>query len=103
MRSFFAANAQRSAVRVRFAPTWIMSLTARQTRRKLLVWAQECVARSRIFHEEAADSWDFGFMDDELRFAMFMVRRKLHASRTRRLCAPVGAALRPCLFCELVA
>jgi hypothetical protein len=39
------------------------------------VWAQECVARSRVFHGEAADSWDFGSMEESDRFADFMVRR----------------------------
>ena len=44
--------------------------------RKLLVWAQECVARSRVFHDEVADRWDFGGLEDFDRFTEFMVRRK---------------------------
>jgi hypothetical protein len=34
------------------------------------------VARSRVFHNEAANSWGFGSLEEFDRFAEFMVRRK---------------------------
>ena len=40
------------------------------------MWAQECVARSRVFDDEVADRWDFGGLEDFDRFTEFMVRRK---------------------------
>lgn len=61
----------------------------RPARRKLLTWAQECVARSRVFHNEAANSWDFGTLEDFDRFAEFMVRHSQRVVRVRGLRASV--------------